>query len=234
MSLLLLAALAFAPAAQAQVPIQTPAQTPARVRTRPSRDVVVRYRMEGQALAMIPGGIQGPVTLSWDAAGQRVRAEAEGRSQVALIDLNARSGQAIDTTLRIILPLRVRTGDLGPLSLDSAQLSPKGKETIAGLSCTTYTFESAQGPGTVCLTPDGVPLRGQGAVSGKPGSFVALFVRYGALSADLFTIPQGYMSLSGGSGGGSGGNASGLAGLAEKFGGAAGLSDLRNLLGRSK
>ena len=236
-TLLVLSALAAAANAQPATatrgqpqPTQQPAPQSVAPRTRPSRDVVVSYRMEGQALSMIPGGIQGPVTLSWDAAGQRVRAEAEGRSQVALIDLNAQSGQAIDTTLRIVLPLPIRPSDLGPLSLDGARLAPKGKETIAGLSCTAYTFESSHGPGTVCLTPDGVPLRGQGSVSGKPGSFTALSVRYGALSGGLFTVPQGYMAL----GGGSGGSASGLAGLAQKFGGVSGLSDLKALLGRAK
>ncbi len=211
-------------------------QPPGGPRTRPSRDVVVTYSMSGPALSLGPGGIQGPVTLSWDAAGLRVRAEAAGRSQVALIDLKAHAGQAIDTTLRVVLPLPVRPNDLQPLTLDGARLTPKGKDTVAGLSCTAYAFESAQGPGTVCLTPDGVPLRGQGAVSGKAGAFTALSVRYGALSPDLFTVPPGYMALGGGTGGtgGTGGASGGLAGLAQKFGGASGLADLRSLLGRAR
>ncbi len=212
------------------------AQAPSGPRTRPVRDVVVTYRMEGQALSLVPGGVQGPVTLSWDAAGQRVRAEAEGRSQVALIDLRGGSGQAFDKVLRVSLPLPIRPHDLQPLSLEGARLTPRGKETVAGLGCTAYAFESAQGPGTVCLTADGVALRGQGSVSGKPGSFTALNVRYGSLSPDLFTVPAGTMALGGAAGAlaGAGGAQSGLAGLVQKFGGASGLADLKSLLGRGK
>ena len=105
---ILLAGLASAPAL---------AQAP---RVQPSRDVVVSYQVEGQALGLIPGGVQGPVRLSWDAVGQRVRAEAEGRSQVALLDLRNHTGQAFDTGLHITLPLRVRERDLQPITLAGA------------------------------------------------------------------------------------------------------------------
>lgn len=195
---------------------------PATPRIRPSRDVVVTYRVEGEATNLVPGGLGGPVTLSWDAAGQRLRAEAEGRSQVALIDLRAHAGQAIDTGLRVVLPLPIRANDLQPLTLEGANLTPIRRDTVAGLACTSYSFNSAQGPGTVCLTPDGVPLRGQGAVSGKPGSFTATSVRYTALPADLFEVPPGYLSLAGEGGGSS------LKGLAQRLGRS---NDLRRLLG---
>ncbi len=201
-------------------------------RTRPSRDVVVTYQVDGQALSLVPGGIQGPVTLSWDAAGERLRAEVSGRSQVALIDLRGHSGQAIDTALRVVLPLPIRQQDLQPLTLEGAHLVPAGKDIVAGLACNKFTFESPQGPGTVCLTPDGVPLRGRGSVSGKPGSFTAASVRYGPVPADRFSVPPGYMSLGGGSAGG--GATGGLAGLVQKYGGGASLNDLKTLLGRGK
>ncbi len=185
--------------------------------TRPLRDVVVTYVLDGQAPAAVPGGIPGPVTLSWDAAGQRLRAEADGRSQVALIDLQARSGQVIDTALRIVLPLPIRARDLQPLLLDGTRLHPRGTDRVAGLPCTVAAFDTAQGPGTVCLTADGVPLRGEGRVGGKPGRFTAVAVRYGPVPPELFVVPPGYMAL--------GGNGPG--GLAD-------LQELRGLLGRSR
>ena len=220
-----LASLAWASAAAAQgLPTQTlpsrppqaaaPGVKPAPPLTRPTRDVVVTYAVEGQALSAIPGGVSGPVRLSWDAAGQRIRAEAEGRSQVALIDLRARAGQAFDTTLRVVLPLPIRPGDIQPLTLDGARLTPRGKEVVAGLSCNAYAVETGQGNGSVCLTPDGVALRGQGLVDGKPGTFKALSVSYGALPPTLFQVPPGYVAL----GGPGGANAGGLAGLADKLG----------------
>ena len=197
---------------------------------RPLRDVMVTYQVDGQALSLVPGGIQGPVTLSWDAAGQRLRAEMAGRSQVALIDLREHSGQAIDTVLRVVLPVPVRPQDLQPLTLDGAHLVALKRETVAGLACMDYRFESPQGPGNVCLTTDGVPLRGQGMVSGKPGSFQATTVQYGPIAADRFTVPSGYMSLGGGKNGGQGG----LAGLAQKYGGSSGLKNLNSFLGGGK
>ena len=215
-SLLLL----LATQAQAQAQPQPPAP-----RTQPSRDVIVTYRVEGQAQNLIPGGIPGPLRLSWDAAGQRVRAEADGRSQVALLDLKNHTSQAIDTTLRLVLPLPLKASDLQPLTLEGARLTPRGRETIAGLPCTTYTVQATT-PGSVCLTPDGVPLRGQGEISGKPGTFTATAVQYGRLSPDLFEVPRGYIALGGSS-------QSGLAGMAGKLGGMGVTpNDLRTLLGR--
>ena len=196
-------------------------QASAEPRLHPARDVVVTYTVDGPATALAPGGIPGSVRLSWDAALQRVRAEAEGRSQVALIDLRAHAGQAIDTDLRIALPLKLRPADLQMLTLDGARLTPGGTQRVAGLSCTDFTFESKQGPGLVCLTADGVPLRGQGTVQGKPGSFTAQTVRYGALPPSLFEVPPGYMSLAT-----PGGQAGALAGLAAKLGGTGGLGAL--------
>ena len=194
---------------------------PAAPRIRPSRDVTVTYRVEGEATRLVPGGLNSPVTLSWDAAGQRLRAEADGRSQVALIDLRAHTGEAIDTALRIVLPLPIRANDLQPFTLEGANLVATGRDTVAGLGCTTYSFGTSQGPGTACLTPDGVPLRGQGTVGGKAGTFVATAVRYAPLPGDLFVVPPGYLSLAGE------GGASGLKGLAQRLGRS---NDLRRLL----
>ncbi|MBC7799642.1 MAG: hypothetical protein H7Z10_03390, partial [Gemmatimonadaceae bacterium] len=50
--------------------------------------------------------------------------------------------------------------------------------------------------GTVCLTPDGVPLRADGDVDGRRGTFTAVDVDYGPIADDLFRVPSGYMQLS--------------------------------------
>ena len=195
---------------------------PAAPRIRPARDVAVIYRVDGDATRLVPGGLNGPVILSWDAAGQRLRAESQGRGQVALIDLRAHTGQAIDTSLRIVLPLPIRANDLQPLTLEGANLVATGRDTVAGLPCTTYSFGGAQNPGTVCLTPDGVPLRGQGTVQGRQGSFVATSVRYAPLPDNLFVVPAGYLSLA------TAGSGPSLKGLAQQLGRS---NELRRLLG---
>ena len=69
----------------AALPVATNAQPAPLVQ--PNRDVTVRYVITGEATSLLPGGLPGPATLSWDAARQRLRAEAEGRNQVAVVDL---------------------------------------------------------------------------------------------------------------------------------------------------
>ena len=166
----------------------------------PTRDVVVSYRVDGPAVSLIPGGLPGPVRLSWDAARRRVRAEADGRSQIAIIGLASRAGQLIDMNLRIAIPFHVRAKDLQPLTLANAQLEPVGRQTVAGLQCTNYRVEAEGGPGSVCLTDDGVPLAGGGEVEGKAGRFTAISVEYGKLPPDLFMAPPGIIDLGGATG----------------------------------
>ena len=191
---------------------------PAPPRTRPLHDVAVTYRVEGDATALIPGGLPGPVTLSWDAGTEKLRAEAEGVPDIALLDLRDHAGQVFDRTLHIAIPFTVRADALQPLTLEGARLAPVGPETVAGLPCTLYRFTSSQGgtqsPGTVCLTQDGVPLRGAGTIRGRPGSFTATAVNYGHLPPELFAIPAGYTSL----GGGEPGHGLSLKNLTQRFG----------------
>ena len=164
----------------------------------PARDVAVTYKVDGPALSLIPGGLPGPVRLFWDAAQRRVRAEAEGRGQIAIVGIASRSGQLIDTGLRLAIPFSMRASDLQPFTLAGAKLQPTGQRTIAGLQCTSYRVESGYGPGSICLTGDGVPLQGQGQVQGKSGRFTATAVEYGKLPPTLFAVPPGFIDLSGG------------------------------------
>lgn len=177
------------------------AQPTAPVLLQPSRDVVVRYQVEGDATSLLPGGLPGPVSLSWDAANRRVRADAQGRNQVALLNLDAGSGTVFDTELRVVLPLHLRPGALGPLTLAGAHLQPRGRDVVAGLPCTDYAV-AGRVPGTVCLTTDGVPLRGTGTVEGRAGRFTALSVTYGPVPPALFEPPPGYVALGSGKAGG--------------------------------
>lgn len=167
-----------------------------RPRVQPSRDVTVTYRVEGAAASVVPGGIPGALRLSWDAAGQRLRAEPEGRTQAIIVDLRAHSAQVMDSMLRSALTLPVRDGDLQPLTLDGARLTQRGTDTVAGLPCTTWAVQSPRGAGTVCFTADGVALRADGQVDGQHGTFTASSVSYGPQPDELFRVPAEYMQLS--------------------------------------
>ena len=172
-----------------------PAMAQDQPRILPTRDVVATYRVQGAAVDAIPGGIPGTLRLSWNAAGQRLRIEADGRTQVLVVDLGSRSAQVMDSALRSAMAMRVREADLQPLTLEGARLTRRGQEVVAGLPCTAYAVASPRGKGTVCLTGDGVALRAAGEVDGRQGSFTAVSVGYGSLPPGLFQVPPGYFQL---------------------------------------
>jgi len=162
----------------------------------PSRDVSVRYRVEGAAASVVPGGIPNGLLLSWDAAGQRLRAEPEGRTQAVIVDLRVHSALVVDTARRSALTLPTRDSDFQPLTLEGARLTRRGEAVVAGLPCTTWAVRSDRGNGTVCLTADGVALRADGDVDGRHGSFTASDVSYGPVRDDLFRVPTDFLQLS--------------------------------------
>ena len=162
----------------------------------PARDVAVTYRLDGAAADILPGGPVGALRLFWDAAGQRMRLEADGRPQTLLVDLRARGAQIVDSGLRSYVALPVRDAEMQAITLSGAQMTRQGAETIATLACTVWAVQSPRGTGTVCLTADGVALRATGDVDGRRGGFTATDVRYAAQPARLFQVPAGYMSFS--------------------------------------
>ena len=162
----------------------------------PIRDVAVTYRVEGAAASVVPGGIPNALRLSWDAERQRLRAEPEGRSQVIIVDLHARTALVMDTMLRSALTLPMRASDLQPLTLEGARLTRREDAVIAGLPCTNWAIQSNRGNGVVCFTADGVPLRADGDVDGRHGTFTASSVSYAPLSDSLFRVPDEFLQLS--------------------------------------
>ena len=169
---------------------------PGRPMVQPTRDVTVAYTVSGAAADAIPGGVDGPLRLSWDAKGQRLRVDAGSRPQAVILDLAKRSATLLDSALRAAVPLPVRDRDLQSLALGGARMTRRGQDSVAGLACINWDVQAPKRAGTVCLTPDGVVLRGEGDVNGRHGSFAASSVRYGAVAPDLFAVPPGYLSLS--------------------------------------
>ncbi len=172
----------------------TAAAQPA-VPTVPTSDVTVTYRIEGGIREAVPGGLPPTVTLRWDAARQRLRVEAPGRSQVLQVDLAAPRAQLLDTALHGVITLPIRPGDVSPITLRDARLTRRGQAVVAGLPCTEYDVAAKRGTGTVCLTGDGVALRGAGNADGRRGSFEALTVAAGPVPPGAFEVPPGTMRL---------------------------------------
>lgn len=88
----------------------------------PLRDVTVVYRLGGAAADAIPGGAPaGTVRVRWSAADQRLRVDADGRTQALIVDLRAPRAEALDTALRTAMSLPVLSRDLEPLTLRNAR-----------------------------------------------------------------------------------------------------------------
>ena len=183
------------PAACAALALPAAALAQERPLLQPSRDVTVTYRVDGAAASSIPGGIDGPLQVSWDSARQRLRAESASRPQVILVDLPKRTATLLDSTMRAAVALPVRERDLQPLTLSGARMTRRGEDKVAGLACTVWDVQSGRGTGTICVTADGVPLRADGAVDGRRGSFTADRVVYGPVAPGLFAPPPGYFNL---------------------------------------
>ncbi len=164
--------------------------------TLPSRDVAVTYQVSGVAADALPGGAPGDLQLAWDAAGRRLHVSAEGQPQAAIVDLTAGKAEILDagSHTALILPLGKRVA--GSMTLSGAHFRRGGTERVAGHDCTDYAVQAQHGSGTLCITPDGVPLRGDGTWDGEAGRFVAARVDYGPQPDALFHTPPGFMQLS--------------------------------------
>ncbi|MBV9747315.1 MAG: hypothetical protein JO157_00725 [Acetobacteraceae bacterium] len=164
--------------------------------TLPSRDVAVTYQVTGVAADALPGGAPGDLQLAWDAAGRRLHISAQGQPQAAIVDLAEGKAEILDagSHTALILPLGKRV--TGSMTLSGARFRRDGTERVAGQDCTDYAVQAPHGSGTLCITSDGVPLRGDGTWDGEAGRFVATRVDYGPQPDALFETPPGFMKLS--------------------------------------
>jgi hypothetical protein len=184
------AALAFLAASAA-----FPALVQDRPPTLPTRDVAVTYAVSGAAANALPGGAPGALRLAWDAAGRRLRIGADDVPQAMIVDLTVGEVVILDdkTHAALTLPLGSKAAD--GIALSSATFKRQGAEQVAGYACTDYAVQDRRGAGTLCLTTDGVPLKGDGTWQGRAGRFVATQVEYGAQPDGLFRPPAGFVQL---------------------------------------
>ncbi len=162
--------------------------------TVPTRDVMVTYR----ATAPVQGREQQrEVRVAITAGGAMMRVEGMGgASDGAYVIVNRKTQR-----MTMVLPQDRRYLDLpandvfarGFLLNDSMTFVRGRGATVAGLKCTEWQVTSDDGNGTVCVTADGVLLRGRG--SGGRGGIVAKAVKYGRQPAALFKPPAGYSRL---------------------------------------
>jgi hypothetical protein len=174
---LLLAGLAATPALAQDRP---PALTP-------TRDVTILYRIsgagEGQTLRMRHAAAQG-----------LMRTELPGGLGWGVIDLQKGGGFMVVEAMRAVVPIAAGQGPQGVVS-PSARYRRGATARIAGLDCTIWSIEDQGRTGEVCLTGDGVMLRGRGAASGQEGAVEAIEVRFGPQDPAQFRRPEGYREM---------------------------------------
>lgn len=153
----------------------------------PTRDVTVTYRITGAAEA------QG-LRMSHSVAQGLVRTDLPGGIGWAVVDLRGGQGFVVMEPMRAIMAMPAGQGKPGEVS-PTSRFTRGGTARVAGLDCTLWNVEDQGRSGQLCLTADGVMLRGTGSASGQQGSIEATEVRYGAVDAARFQRPQGYQEM---------------------------------------
>ena len=163
----------------------------------PGRDVAVEYRLSGAAVDQIPGGAPDGVRLAWDASGQRLRAEPIGRPIYALTDLQRRVADIVFAGQGAYMQARIKGGDPQTLLAGrDIRFTRRGAAHVLGMECTIWAIQSQKINGTGCVTADGVILRAEGTIDGRPGSLTAQSVSFGPQPNSAFVPPEGFTRMS--------------------------------------
>jgi hypothetical protein len=171
--------LAAAPAQAAEVPVFLPRQ-----------DVQIDYTLTA------PGRPAQDLSLSYQAGAHLARVDDAAHGVSYLADL--RGGQ-----VEILLPMLhavVQAPDMSQFagmitSAGGAQFVRLAPGHYAGMGCETYLVTNEQGTGTACLTQDGEILHFRGHDEHGSVELTADAVRFGAVPAALFAVPEGYSQM---------------------------------------
>ncbi len=168
----------------------------------PTRDVVVEYRVEGQATSRAPAGERdepgrrhGTAAVRVLSAGGKLRVEPAGMPGYVLVDPAADRAIMVLDKLRTTMEVPGWSEIADDLLLnDRMRFTRQGDDRVAGLSCVVWAVQGPQGQdGRICETLDGVVLRAEGRDPRYgSGHLEAEAVTYRPLAANLFLPPTGY------------------------------------------
>ncbi len=164
----------------------------------PTRDVAVAYRIQGTQLpaGQFGGDAQGShsVKMIYSAASGRVRLEQTSMPGYMLID---RTGGRITMVMEPMqsfmdMPFDAKAG-AGLLLNDKMAFTRAGSDRVAGVACTLWDVVHDKTTARLCITEDGVILRGEGSDPRRgKASLLATAVTYGSQPAALFSPPPGF------------------------------------------
>jgi hypothetical protein len=159
----------------------------------PTRDSVITYRLSGSD-PRVPGTLA--VHSSADLGRLRVDGVPLG---YVLIDTRAERVELVMPQPRLVFELPPGAGItqdflLGP----DLRFTRTGRARILGRACTTYdvTADHGRAHGRVCLTEDGLLLRGEGVgADGRTASIEATEIRQTPQPVGLFSPPDTYRMM---------------------------------------
>jgi hypothetical protein len=159
----------------------------------PTRDVEVTYAVHAPQ-----AGAPREAHLFYSAELKKVRLDASPQSYLVM-DQQARLLTVVMPQQHIYMqsPLKPEMANSILLNLNpQVRFTRKGTDTVAGQPCTVWDVQAPQGSGQVCVSADGVLLRGTGHdKDGNTSGLEATAVSYAHQPESLFTLPAGFQKL---------------------------------------
>jgi hypothetical protein len=158
----------------------------------PSTDAAITY---GVQMVGKPGGV---MSVSWKADSGRVRVESMMFPGWLLLQPRENKATMVVDAQRAAVQMPAEVAQRGaPRVPPDAKLTEAGTDTVAGLPCTLWNFESAsEGTGTLCVTNERLMLRTVTKVrNGEEVRIEAQTVSTGPQDAARFMVPDGYASV---------------------------------------
>jgi hypothetical protein len=154
----------------------------------PMRDVTVAYEVS------IPGQAPLQIRAAIEAGGERLQIIGEDLPTSFLVDRDTETAAIVLPMLKTYTRVSVARYDPTRNVLRGAGFTPRGRDVVAGATCTRWHAQSAQGAADACITADGVILEGTltSDRKGTRGSIRALRVSYGRLPPEIFAVPSNY------------------------------------------
>lgn len=165
----------------------------------PTRDVAVAYQVQASRMPSGPAGngnAQGEhaIRMSYSVASGRLRIEQAAMPGYMLID---RTGGRITVVMEPMqsfmdMPFDNRAG-AGLLLNEKMNFVRGGTDKVAGMACNLWTVTSDKTTARLCITGDGVILRGEGSDPDRgEGKLLATAVTYATQPAANFSPPSGF------------------------------------------
>ena len=167
--------------------LASPGQAAEQPRFLPTRDAAITYATSGSDAAVPPS-----ITVRYFSAGDRLRIDG-GPVGFLLVDRVMERVELVLPQPKLVWELP-RGGGITDGFILGAQLrfTRTGQSSVLGRSCTTYDVTADRAAGQVCLTADGMLLRGAGrGKDGRTARIEATSISLAPQPAGLFSPPEG-------------------------------------------